>query len=64
MFYILRAGGAFGSVYVNRMQVDPVNIVPVQEVRFDPEVVSFEDLVMLFFDIHDPTTVNQQVPRL
>lgn len=30
------------------------------EVIFDPAVLSYRDLLELFFQIHDPTTVNQQ----
>jgi peptide-methionine (S)-S-oxide reductase len=29
-------------------------------IRFDPGVVSFEDLLEVFFAIHDPTTLNRQ----
>jgi len=32
------------------------------EVCFDPEVVSFEELLDIFWNIHDPTTLNQQGP--
>jgi len=32
----------------------------VVQITFNPQVVSFEDLLHVFFTIHDPTTLNRQ----
>jgi methionine-S-sulfoxide reductase len=30
------------------------------QIKFDPQKISYEDLLLYFFRLHDPTTVNQQ----
>ena len=36
----------------------------VVEVQFDPDQVSFEELLEVFWHIHDPTTLNRQGPDI
>lgn len=30
------------------------------QIKFDPQVISFDKLLEVFFKLHDPTTINQQ----
>ncbi len=56
------AGGATQEPTYREICTDTTGHAEVVEVTFDPAVVSFEQLLDLFWTIHDPTTLNRQGP--
>ena len=38
------------------------NHAEVVKIEFDNSIISYENIISFFFDIHDPTTLNQQGP--
>ena len=39
---------------------ESTNHAEVVQITFDPEVISFDEILTVFFAIHDPTTLNRQ----
>ena len=56
------SGGIVENPTYRQVCSDTTGHAEVVEVTFDPEVVSFEQLLEVFWAMHDPTQVNRQGP--
>jgi peptide-methionine (S)-S-oxide reductase len=56
------AGGTLKNPTYQDVCTDRTGHAEVVQLDFDPAQVSYEELVRVFFDIHDPTTLNRQGP--
>ena len=54
------SGGKIDSPSYRDVCTGTTGHAEVVQVRFDPAVISFRDLLNVFFAIHDPTTPNRQ----
>ncbi|MGE3611336.1 MAG: peptide-methionine (S)-S-oxide reductase MsrA [Bacteriovoracaceae bacterium] len=53
-------GGEINNPTYNIVKLGTSNHAEAVEVEFDPQKLSFSDLLGYFFRMHDPTTVNRQ----
>lgn len=54
------AGGHIPNPNYQQVCMGSTGHAEVVQVRFDPGVITFRDLLEIFFTIHDPTTLNRQ----
>lgn len=54
------AGGETQNPTYEEVCSDATGHAEAVQIRFDPAVISFEDLLHVFFTVHDPTTLNRQ----
>jgi peptide-methionine (S)-S-oxide reductase len=55
-------GGTLKNPTYEDVCTDKTGHAEVVEITYHPEKISYEDLLNVFWDIHDPTTKNQQGP--
>ncbi len=56
------AGGSVTNPSYEAVCTGQTGHAEVCQITFDPSVVSFDEMLLIFFKSHDPTTLNQQGP--
>lgn len=54
------AGGAIENPTYEQVSYEETGHAEVVEVTFDPAVISLDTILIIFWSIHDPTTLNRQ----
>ena len=54
------AGGHVANPTYKAVCAETTGHAEVVQITFDPDVISYEDILFIFWRIHDPTTLNRQ----
>jgi peptide-methionine (S)-S-oxide reductase len=54
------SGGTMAEPTYQQVSTGTTGHAEVVQITFDPDVISFRDILDVFFTIHDPTTLNRQ----
>ncbi|NIQ07802.1 MAG: peptide-methionine (S)-S-oxide reductase MsrA [Candidatus Korarchaeota archaeon] len=54
------SGGAISNPTYEKVSTGTTGHAEVVQITFDPSVISFEEILKIFFTMHDPTTLNRQ----
>ncbi len=54
------AGGHLANPTYKQVCSETTGHAEAVQIKFDPEVISYADLLRVFFTVHDPTTLNRQ----
>ena len=57
-------GGSFDNPTYKDVCKDKTGHAEAIQIQFDPNEVSYEDLLSVFWSVHDPTTKNRQGPDI
>lgn len=56
------SGGTVAYPTYEQVSTGATGHAEVVQITFDPEVISFKEILEIFFSTHDPTTLNRQGP--